>query len=193
MGQSLPQTGLGGGGNVNRDDTLTISLHQEACFPLDKGGAADRGTGKGAGFNLNIPLLPGGGHQAYMDAFELLVAPALRAYRPDMIVVASGLDANGVDPLARMLAHAGTFCAMATQIKALADDLCGGRLICVHEGGYSELMVPFCGMAIVETLSGRRTDVVDPLHDIIEAQQPPADMIAFQRARLEAQARAVFG
>jgi acetoin utilization deacetylase AcuC-like enzyme len=127
-----------------------------------------------------------------MDAFDLMVAPALRAYKPDMIVVASGLDANGVDPLARMLAHAETFRAMATRIKALAEELCNGKLLCVHEGGYSELMVPFCGLAIVETLSGEKTGVVDPLHDIIEAQQPPADMIAFQRARLEAQAGQVF-
>lgn len=176
----------------DRDDTLTISLHQEACFPLDKGAAADRGAGKGLGYNLNIPLLPGGGHRAYMDAFDLMVAPALRAYKPDMIVVASGLDANGVDPLARMLAHAETFRAMATRIKALAEELCHGKLLCVHEGGYSELMVPFCGLAIVETLSGEKTGVIDPLHDTIEAQQPPADMIAFQRARLEAQAGQVF-
>ncbi|MCF8512227.1 MAG: class II histone deacetylase [Rhodobacteraceae bacterium] len=177
----------------DRDDTLTISLHQEACFPVDKGAASDRGAGKGLGHNLNIPLLPGGGHRAYLDAFELLVAPALRAFKPDMIVVASGLDANGVDPLARMLAHAETFRAMARQIKDLAQELCGGRLLCVHEGGYSELMVPFCGLAIVETLSGEKTDVIDPMFEIVEAQQPPADMIAFQRARLEAQAKAVFG
>ena len=176
----------------DRDDTLTISLHQEACFPLDKGAATDRGTGKGAGCNLNIPLLPGGGHQAYMDAFDLLVAPALRAYKPDLIVVASGRDANGVDPLARMLAHAETFRAMTKQIKSLADELCQGRLICVHEGGYSELMVPFCGLAIVEELSGQKTQVIDPMFDIVHAQQPPADMIAFQRARLMAQAKAVF-
>ena len=126
-------------------------------------------------------------------AAELLVAPALRAFKPDMIVVASGLDANGVDPLARMLAHAETFRAMARQITDLAQELCGGRLLCVHEGGYSELMVPFCGLAIVETLSGEKTDVIDPMFEIVEAQQPPADMIAFQRARLEAQAKAVFG
>ncbi len=177
----------------DRDDTLTISLHQESCFPLDKGAATDRGTGKGLGYNLNIPLLPGGGHQAYLDAFDLLVAPALRAYKPDLIVVASGLDANGVDPLARMLAHAETFRAMTTRIKALAAELCGGKLLCVHEGGYSELMVPFCGLAIVEVLSGQKTDVIDPMFDIVNAQQPPADMIAFQRARLETQAKAIFG
>jgi acetoin utilization deacetylase AcuC-like enzyme len=177
----------------DRDDTLTISLHQEACFPVETGAAADRGIGKGLGFNLNIPLWPGGGHQAYMDAFELLVAPALRAFKPDVIIVASGLDANGVDPLARMLAHSGTFRSMAGQIKSLARELCQGRLLCVHEGGYSEVLVPFCGLAIVEELSGLKTDVIDPMFDIIHAQQPPADMVTLQRARLKAQAQSVSG
>ena len=67
-----------------------------------------------------------------------------------------------------------------------------GKLLCVHEGGYSELMVPFCGLAIVEVLSGQKTDVIDPMFDIVTAQQPPTDMIAFQRARLEVQAKAIF-
>lgn len=177
----------------DRADTLTISLHQEGCFPIGMGGAEARGTGDGLGYNLNIPLLPGGGHQAYMDAFDLLVAPALRRFGPDVIVVASGLDANGVDPLARMLAHSDTFRAMATQIVALSRDLCGGRLMAAHEGGYSEVLVPFCGLAIIEAFSGLRSGVIDPLFQIVHDQQPPADMVAFQRARLEAQARAVFG
>ena len=177
----------------DRADTLTISLHQEGCFPLGQGMAEERGAGAGAGTNLNVPLLPGGGHQAYMDAMELLVLPALRAFKPDMIVVASGLDANGFDPLARMLAHSETFRAMTAMLMAAADDLCGGRIVAAHEGGYAEVIVPFLGLAVVEEMSGHRTPVIDPVLASLMAQQPPADMIAFQRARLEVQARAVFG
>lgn len=173
-----------------RADTLAISLHQENCFPPGQGAADERGTGAGLGTTLNVPLLPGSGHQAYLDAMDLLVAPALRAFAPDLIVVASGLDANGCDPLARMLAHSGTFRAMAAKVRALAEVLCGGRLLAVHEGGYAEAVVPFCGLAVVEELAGRRTEVTDPMLDLIAAQQPPADMIAFQRDRLTAQARA---
>ena len=172
----------------DRDDTLTISLHQENCFPPDQGRAEARGKGKGEGYNLNIPLLPGGGHQAYLDAFDLLVAPALRAFKPEIIVVASGLDANAFDPLARMQAHSETFRTMASKVKALAAELCGGRLLAAHEGGYSEGYVPFCGLAVVEEFSGRRTPVQDPFLEILTAQQPPADYIAWQRARLEKQA-----
>ncbi|MFT4151219.1 MAG: class II histone deacetylase [Paracoccaceae bacterium] len=177
----------------DRDDTLTISIHQERCFPLDTGGAEDRGRDAGQGFNLNIPLWPGGGHQAYLDAMELLVAPAIRAFRPDLIVIACGLDANSVDPLARMQATPETFRAMTATLKTLAAELCQGRLIAVHEGGYSEVEVPFCGLAVIEELAGHRTPVVSPLLDWAEQQQPAADMIAAQRARLQAQAKGVFG
>ncbi len=173
----------------DRADTLTISLHQENCFPPGQGAAGERGRGAGLGANLNIPLLPGAGHQSYLDAFDLLVAPALRAFAPDLIVVASGLDANGVDPLARMLAHSDTFREMALRIKALAADLCGGRLLACHEGGYSEAVVPFCGLAVVESFSGLASGVIDPFLQILTDQQPPADMIAFQRARLARQAQ----
>lgn len=175
----------------DRDDTLTISMHQENCFPPDSGHATARGRGKGEGFNLNVPLLPGGGHQAYIDAFDLLVTPALRAFRPDIIIVASGLDASGLDPLARMLAHSETFRTMASRITALANELCGGRLVAAHEGGYSDGYVPFCGLAVIETFAGVRTPVQDPFLDILSGQQPPADIIAFQRARLESQAKSL--
>ncbi len=174
-----------------RGDTLTISLHQENCFPAYQGLTSERGIGEGRGCNLNVPLLPGSGHQGYLDAFNLLVEPALRAFRPDLIVVASGFDANGYDPLARMLAHSGTFRWMASRVKALAGELCGGRLVAAHEGGYSEVMVPFCGLAVVEEFSGLASGVVDPLLVLLEENQPAADMVAFQRARLEAQARAL--
>ncbi|KAF0173051.1 MAG: histone deacetylase superfamily protein [Rhodobacteraceae bacterium] len=177
----------------HRADTLTISLHQENCFPPGYGGATDRGAGAGDGTNLNIPLLGGCGHLAYLDAFELLVIPALRAFKPDLIVVASGFDASCVDPLARMMATSETFRAMAGLLMAQAKELCGGKLVVAHEGGYSDVYVPFCGLAVVETMLGSRSPVIDPFLEPSELQQPPADLIAFQRARLAAQAAVVFG
>jgi acetoin utilization deacetylase AcuC-like enzyme len=173
----------------DRDDTLTISIHQAANYPVARGRAEDRGRGAGEGFNINIPLMPGGGHQSYLDAFERIVAPALRQFAPDLIVVACGYDANGLDPMGRMLATSDTFRVLAEGTLALADEHCGGRLVCAHEGGYSEAMVPFCGLAVVETLLGRRTDVVDPVADNQMLQQPPSPFTDLQRALIDAQAR----
>lgn len=171
-----------------RGDVLTLSLHQDGCYPPGYGGAEDRGEGEGLDANLNIPLLPGGGHQAYLDAMRLLVLPALRRFRPELIIVACGYDANAVDPLARMQAHSDTFREMTRQLADYADAEADGRLVLLHEGGYSEAYVPFCGLAALEALSGVRTEVRDPLLELIIAQQPGAPLRELQTRLLEAQA-----
>ena len=164
-----------------RSDVLTVSLHQDRNYPATTGAFADRGSGAGAGWNLNVPLPPGAGHAAYLEAFERLVAPAVRAARPDAIVVACGFDASGVDPLSRMLLHAGSFVEMTRMAMALADELCGGRLVLCHEGGYSEVHVPFCGHAVIETLAGSDGTIEDPLRPRIERQQPDERIVRFHR------------
>lgn len=165
--------------------TLTISLHQDRCFPPGYSGADDLGSGAGAGANLNVPLLAGSGDDAYRYAFERIVLPALERFRPELIVVASGLDASAVDPLARMQLHSDSYRFMTRAVKDAAQRLCAGRLVVVHEGGYSEAYVPFCGLAIVEALAGVRTDVADPMLELAIAQQPGERFLAFQRGLLD--------
>lgn len=172
-------------------NTLTISLHQDRCFPPGYSGGEDRGAGKGTGANINIPLLPGGGHAAYMRAFERIVIPALEAFRPELIVVASGLDASAVDPLARMNLHSDSYRAMTLSIRDAADRLCRGRLVVVHEGGYSETYVPFCGHALVEALSGETSGVVDPLLEMALQWQPDDRFDALQFQLLDELAQAL--
>jgi acetoin utilization deacetylase AcuC-like enzyme len=142
--------------------TLTISLHQDNLFPADSGGLAENGDGAGRGYNLNIPLPPGCGDGAYVAAIERVVVPALRKFRPDLIVVPSGFDASGVDPLGRMMVSSEGYRAMTRLLMKAADDLCGGRLVMSHEGGYSAMYVPYCGLAVMEEMSGIRTGVEDP-------------------------------
>lgn len=169
----------------DRADVLTISIHQDRCFPPGYSGFDDRGSGAGLGCNLNIPLPAGSGHETYCAAIEALVVPALRKFAPDLIVVASGLDANAVDPLARQLLHSDTFRTMTERMVALADELCAGRLAVIHEGGYAEAYVPFCGLAVLEALAGKRSAVIDPELDFFAAQQPDARVLEFHRAWIE--------
>lgn len=164
-----------------RSDVLTISLHQENNYPRDSGAVGARGSGKGEGYNINVPLPPGAGHAAYIHAFERIVLPALSRYHPDAIVVACGYDASGVDPLSRMLATSETFAAMTHMAKAAADDLCGGRLLLVHEGGYSEAHVPFCGHAVIATLANSSIAAADPFSPRLAYQQPNARLEEWQK------------
>ncbi len=151
---------------------LTISLHQEHNFPLDSGGAEARGAGAGLGANLNIPLPPGSGHESYVEAIERLVLPALDGFRPEVIVIACGFDASAFDPLGRMLASGETFWLMTRALMGAARRLCGGRLVAVHEGGYSEVHVPFCAHAVLEEMSGSAIRAPDPFAATLGARQP---------------------
>lgn len=157
-------------------EVLTISIHQEHNYPLDTGGIERRGAGAGEGANINIPLPPGAGHATYIEAMERLVLPALAAHAPDVIVVACGFDAAAADPLGHMLAHAGTYREMTRMLREAAEALSGGKLVMVHEGGYSEWYVPFCGHAVLEELSGSAVRAPDPMEATYTARQPNARM-----------------
>ncbi|WP_375398736.1 class II histone deacetylase [uncultured Sphingomonas sp.] len=174
-----------------RGDVLTISLHQDGCFPFGYGGAADRGAGAGDGCNINVPLPAGAGHDAYLHAIDRIVTPALHRFAPDLVIVASGLDASIHDPMGRMLAHSDTFRDMTRRLKQAAADLCDGRLVVVHEGGYSEAHAPFCGHAIVEVLAGVAPIVGDPALAVHQAQQPGPRATAFHRALIDEWADAI--
>lgn len=166
---------------LDRDDVLSISVHQEGNYPLDTGGIEDRGRGAGVGFNMNIPLPAGAGHTAYLAVMDEIVLPTLERYRPDLIIVACGFDASAIDPMARMLATADTFRQMTLRVKRAARDLCDGRLVLVHEGGYSEVYVPFCGHATIEALSGSAVTAPDPLRETLAVRQPSARFDRFLR------------
>jgi acetoin utilization deacetylase AcuC-like enzyme len=97
-----------------------------------------------------------------LTAIERIVSPAIRRFAPDLILVSAGQDPSGVDPLARMAVSADGFRTMAAAIVALADEVCAGRLVACHEGGYSEGYAPVCTWAVVEGLSGIRTPHDDP-------------------------------
>lgn len=162
---------------------LTISIHQDGCFPPGSGTIAETGEGPGRGFNLNIPLPPGSGNGAYRAAFERVVLPALHAFRPQFVLVASGLDAGAQDPLARMMVTASGYRWMARSLLDAAGELCAGRVAAIHEGGYSESYVPFLCAGIVEELLGGGMVVADPFAGLdatpYQALQPAqADVIA---------------
>jgi acetoin utilization deacetylase AcuC-like enzyme len=171
---------------------LTISIHQDHCYPIDAGQLGVVGTGRAAGRNLNIPLPPGSGHGAYLAAFDRVVLPALERFRPQLIVVASGLDASAMDPLGRMLCTSETFRAMAAKIAGAADSLCGGRLVATHEGGYSNAYVPFCGLAVIEAFAGIRTAAADPYADEL-MHMGGQDLQPHQAAAIDAAAALVRG
>jgi acetoin utilization deacetylase AcuC-like enzyme len=168
---------------------LTISIHQDNNYPQGSGAVEDGGSGAGAGYNINVPLPPGSGVGAYVTTFERVVAPALRAFKPDLIMVASGLDASAADPLAQMMMTSDGYRRLTQTVLGVARDVCDGRMVACHEGGYSPAYVPYCGLAILEEMSGIRTGLKDPLLDSFAALggqelQPHQEAVIREAAKL---------
>lgn len=168
---------------VEDPDVLTISIHQDNVFPPNSGAVSERGTGAGQGAAVNVPLPPGTGHSGYLHAMDEVVLPALHAFRPDLVLVACGFDASAMDPLSRQMATSATYRDLTQRLMTAADELCDGRIAMTHEGGYSPQYVPFCGLAVLETLSGTEP-FGDPFLPIVggfaghDLQPAQADVVA---------------
>ena len=128
--------GWGRGEDGSGGGALIIDFHQKGVWPHDTGGAADVGSENGPAV-LNVPLTVGSGDAAARSAFHRVIAPAARAFAPDIIFVSLGLDAHAADPLGGLAWRSRTFGALLSGLAALAADLCQGRLVVVLEGGYS--------------------------------------------------------
>ena len=170
---------------------LAVSVHQDGFYPAGSGTLGEIGAGGGSGTTLNVPLPAGSGTGAYLDAIDRAVVPALEAFEPDLIVIACGFDAGALDPLGRMLLPAAAFGAMTERLLDAASRLCAGRLVASHEGGYSAGHVPFCGLSVIERLSGLSAGIDDPFAYLAEV--PGQDLTAHQRAVVDGAAALVAG
>ena len=161
----------------DRDDVLAISLHQQDWYPAHAGALRAIGGPGAEGSTVNVPLPPATSDAGYRLAFDEIVAPIVRAFRPDLIMVAAGQDASVFDPTGRMLVSAGGFRTLAERAAQLADELTDGRLVASTEGGYSPIYNPFCLLGVLEGLAGESAGIADPWHDdaTVRAARAPAD------------------
>jgi len=148
-------------------DVLTISLHMPhgawgETHP-QSGEFDELGEGAGLGKNLNLPLPCGSGDIAYARVFDAVVAPAVRAHAPELLLVACGQDANQFDPNGRQLLTMAGFYQLGRRARALADECCGGRLALVQEGGYQLSYAAYCLHATLEGVLEREPGLADPI------------------------------
>jgi acetoin utilization deacetylase AcuC-like enzyme len=129
------------------DDTvLFCSLHQWPFYPGTGGpGTSDETT-------VNVPLDAGTSDAAYLRAFDELVAPAVRAFGPELVLVSAGFDAHERDPLGGLALSEECFRALGERCAALAP-----RLAAVLEGGYDVETLPGLVAAAHAGFEGRET------------------------------------
>jgi acetoin utilization deacetylase AcuC-like enzyme len=122
---------------------LYVSLHQWPFYPGTGGPTEQNET------TLNIPLGAGSGDDEYLRAFDTLVAPAVRSFAPDVLIVSAGFDAHEQDPLASMRVTEDGFRELARRSAGLAP-----RVTAVLEGGYNVRTLPALVGAALEGFTG---------------------------------------
>ncbi|MCZ8260699.1 MAG: histone deacetylase family protein [Beijerinckiaceae bacterium] len=131
-------------------DVLFVSSHEMPLYP-GTGAVSERGENDTI---VNVPLRAGDDGAIFREAYRNAVFPRIRAHRPDLILISAGFDAHRRDPLANLRLEAGDFAWATAELMALAETLCGGRIVSLLEGGYDLEGLSTSVAAHVETLMG---------------------------------------
>ncbi|MEQ9318759.1 MAG: histone deacetylase family protein [Polyangiaceae bacterium] len=117
----------------NDPQVLTISLHGDPThfFPFFTGFASETGGPAARDCNVNVPLEEKTDGQAYEAALDRWVFPRMKAFAPDYVVVAAGVDTYERDPMGDFTLTTDDLHRIGERIGAL-----GHPMAVVQEGGY---------------------------------------------------------
>ena len=154
---------------------LTCSVHESGRFLYPgTGGLAERGAGEAVGTAVNVPLPPFAGDAPYLRAIEEVIAPAVRRFRPDVLVTHQGADPHHEDPYSHLQVSLDGLRASYRMMNALAADAAGGRWIVLAGGGYNiDLLARAWTLQLAEMLAAEPEDAI------------PADWLALARERAD--------
>jgi acetoin utilization deacetylase AcuC-like enzyme len=113
-----------------------LSSHQYPWYP-GTGSRGEKGTGRGLGYTMNLPLRAATPAAEQKRAFEAALGDMAANFSPDLIIISAGFDSHIDDPLGQLLLKDEDFVAMTRAVKQWASDSCQGRLVSCLEGGYN--------------------------------------------------------
>jgi len=114
---------------------LFASIHESPLYP-GTGPATDAGAGPGKGFTVNLPVPGGSGDATHGSLVEHVLAPLIRDWAPQLVLVSAGFDAHRADPLATCTLSEAGFAGMTASLRAACAEV-GAPLGLVLEGGYA--------------------------------------------------------
>jgi len=157
----------------DRNDVLYFSFHQTPLFP-GTGRAGETGRGKGEGFTLNFPLLPGKGDEDLLWIYQNVLLPVANRFKPEFILVSAGFDIAENDPLGGMSVSREGFGELTAVLLEAAGTSAQNRLALFLEGGYD---LPSLKEGVKEVLLRLAGEVRTPV--------PPASIGGASKRELE--------
>ncbi|HTP01934.1 MAG TPA: histone deacetylase [Anaerolineales bacterium] len=128
-----------------------LSTHQWGIYP-GTGWYTDAPEAKGR--IVNVPLPARSGDQVFQRVAEQIIAPFVRSFRPDLVLVSAGFDAHWNDPITTLGLSTAGFYMLSNQLVELAEELCEGRIVFLLEGGYDAANLANGAAAVFAALTG---------------------------------------
>jgi len=148
-------------------DVQYISIHEYDYENFGLGHYAEIGHGDGKGTNVNIPLVETSPDISYETAIKRVLEPALKAFRPQLVMVSAGYDAHYADPVGNMNVDSRTYWKFGDSINKAVHSLNAAGSVWVLEGGYN----PFAlGSSIYASLDGLSSKPRLELEDQVERE-----------------------
>jgi acetoin utilization deacetylase AcuC-like enzyme len=111
---------------------MYCSTHEMPLYP-GTGAVGERGE---FGTIVNAPLSAGDGGDAFREAFETVILPRLREFKPDILIISAGFDAHTRDPLANLNLVEADFSWVTKKLMEISETTAQGRIVSLLEGGY---------------------------------------------------------
>ena len=139
------------------DDPRVViaDIHEDGKYLYPGTGLADEtGIGKAKGTKLNIPLPPGSGDEAFIEALDK-VEDFAAASNPSFILLQCGADGLRGDPITHLSYSSRAHAYATRKLHNLAHKICEGRILAMGGGGYNPQNVRDAWMAVTKELSGK--------------------------------------
>ncbi|MFS0787526.1 acetoin utilization protein AcuC [Shouchella sp. 1P09AA] len=123
-------------------DVCTLSIHETGryLFP-GTGHVTEKGSGKGFGYSINIPLDAFTEDESFLHAYKESLREAVDFFRPDLILTQNGADAHYYDPLSHLHLSIDAFKEIPRLVHEIAHEYCEGRWVAIGGGGYDKWRV----------------------------------------------------
>ena len=138
----------------NTNSVLYASLHQDPRNFPGTGFVEETGEGEGKGYTVNVPLPFRTPDEVYLQAFDQIIMPIAKQYRPEFVLVSVGFDGYHKDPVGALSLSAGIYEKIFSKILNLASQFCDGKLVATLEGGYNLTSLGKMACSAIAKLAG---------------------------------------
>ena len=138
-----------------------ISFHEYDFENFGLGHYAELGYGDGKGTNINIPLMETSPDISYESAMSRIMVPALKSFKPDLIMVSAGYDAHFADPVGNMDIDSRTYWRFGKEINKIVSTTNAKGSVWVLEGGYNPFTLGPLIQASLEGLAGKVQPILE--------------------------------